>query len=323
MAFVHTVNLVTGRANEPHITSYDTAEFNKSIFGNASGAIDTPIGAEMVDYNTMRIHSGKVIMQGRLIRIEENVTVTINGEEAGMHRYDGIFLEYHKDTSTGKEWAIIAKYSGTPSESTVSPVTASAEGAEINESCTISSLRLFDVFVSGTATPQITPKCYAITLGSCKGIVACDGNGHFRPAEEGREYQAPLPFGTWTPAVSGASTYYTRSGRYAIVGNVAVIHFAVTGYCNSVIDEVIITGFPLKLDGVSAGGGVCKVVTGDVGYAFSGFRAYSSDGTSQISPYGIFGSSTISYECKYIGMKAGTFEFTGSIVAALDEQEYR
>lgn len=321
MAHVATVNLVTGRANEPHITSYDTSEFNKAIFGNASRAIDAPIEAELVDNNTVRIHQGKVIMQGRFIRIEENVIVTIDSEKSGLKRYDTIYLAYCRSTATGKEWAYIGKTVGTPAAS--NPEIPEVSEDTIDESCTESQMRLFDVFVNGTAIPVIYRKNYVTMLGSCNGILACNGNGIFQAAEAGRDYQAPLVCGIWQPNISGASgSYYTKTGRYTIVGNVAMISFAISGYNNATdLDEIKITGFPLKLDGKAYGSGICEVKTGDVGYAFSGFMMYSDDNNSYIVPRGVHGSNTISYTCYDIPMTTGTFEIGGTIIAPLDEQE--
>lgn len=67
--------------------------------------------------------------------------------------------------------------------------------------------------------------------------------------------KAALTSGSWTPAVSGAESYDHQVGTYAVVGNLAIVSFAVKGKFASEADgELSITGCPVS-PGVSAAGG--------------------------------------------------------------------
>jgi hypothetical protein len=82
--------------------------------------------------------------------------------------------------------------------------------------------------------------------------------------------------GSWTPTVSGGSSYTRRKGWYTKVGSVVTVGWDV--YCSKTTSgtKVTITGLPYTPGNYAWGGGSCSGYTGDDGVVFSGWGATSS-----------------------------------------------
>jgi hypothetical protein len=82
--------------------------------------------------------------------------------------------------------------------------------------------------------------------------------------------------GSWTPTVSGGSSYTRRQGWYTKVGSVVTVGWDV--YCSSTTNgtNVAISGLPYTPGNYAWGGGTCSGYSGDTGVVFSGWGANSS-----------------------------------------------
>lgn len=118
------INLVTGFAGVPHVSSIDHGALNTMIFGNDSFVL--PFG-EMFRANISRqdstqaeivIADGDMMMQGRHVRIATGETEKINIPMPPQHYYrkDLIVMRYAKDITSGVESCSIARLEGEEDE---------------------------------------------------------------------------------------------------------------------------------------------------------------------------------------------------------------
>ena len=118
------VNLVTGYAGVPHVSSIDHGALNAMIFGNDSFVL--PFG-EMFRANIAQqdqnqasiiIADGDMMMQGRHVRIAKGETEKINipMPDQGYYRKDLIVMRYTKDITSGVESCSIARLEGEEDE---------------------------------------------------------------------------------------------------------------------------------------------------------------------------------------------------------------
>lgn len=118
------INLVTGFAGVPHVSSIDHGALNTMIFGNDSFVL--PFG-EMFRANISRqdstqaeivIADGDIMMQGRHVRLATGETEKVNIPMPPQHYYrkDLIVLRYTKDITSGVESCSIARLEGEEDE---------------------------------------------------------------------------------------------------------------------------------------------------------------------------------------------------------------
>ena len=121
-------------------------------------------------------------------------------------------------------------------------------------------------------------------LSSMEGIVI---NKVFKPVfdwgKSDFNFNVPVNFdgaisgagitGTWTPIVSGTSSYNNRYGWYTKIGKVITIGWYVTGYFNSTKVKLTITGLKyINGDALAAGGGILyNALSRRAGEAFVGW----------------------------------------------------
>ncbi len=81
--------------------------------------------------------------------------------------------------------------------------------------------------------------------------------------------------GTWTPTVSGAASYSTQIGRYAQIGDLAIVSFTVYGtFSGSTTAQISVSGCPLTpADNNTAGGGHLSGYTAAANIVFTGWQA--------------------------------------------------
>lgn len=86
--------------------------------------------------------------------------------------------------------------------------------------------------------------------------------------------------GSWTPTLSGMSSYSYQRGRYVKIGDVAIVSFSVWGImAGSNTEQIKISGCPLiPADGGYSGGGSLSGYYTDNGAAFNNW-AVSTDGS--------------------------------------------
>ncbi len=116
------VHLVTGYAGASHITAADQGSFNAAIFGAGQYVLDrgSKLAATVVTNNQIRIADGDLLMQGRHIRLESYVDLTIDSGTQGRNRNDLIVARYTRNNSTGVEDCNIVVIKGTATTGTAS-----------------------------------------------------------------------------------------------------------------------------------------------------------------------------------------------------------
>lgn len=116
------VHLVTGYAGTSHITAADQGSFNAAIFGAGQYVLDrgSKLAATVVTNNQIRIADGDLLMQGRHIRLESYVDLTIDSGTQGRNRNDLIVARYTRNNSTGVEDCNIVVIKGTATTGTAS-----------------------------------------------------------------------------------------------------------------------------------------------------------------------------------------------------------
>lgn len=126
------VELITGHAGEPHISSDDAGHFNAGVVSSPSAwgeegpelsrraCVVLPVGSVfngvMSDANTFVIDTGDAVFQGRHVRVASPETVTIESGTQGQKRNDIVGLLY--TNSGGIESSSMHVYKGTPSSTT-------------------------------------------------------------------------------------------------------------------------------------------------------------------------------------------------------------
>ncbi|MBO7221986.1 MAG: hypothetical protein J6V37_02940 [Clostridia bacterium] len=115
------LHLVTGYGGKSHITAEDHGSFNAALLGSESYVLDrgSKFSATAVSSNTIRIHDGDLLLQGRHVRLAENsyIDLTIENGAQGAYRNDLIVARYQKNTSTGVEECSLVVIKGTAAAS--------------------------------------------------------------------------------------------------------------------------------------------------------------------------------------------------------------
>lgn len=112
------MELVTGRAGKPHITSQQDRQKHQGVWGTGAYILKTGNNLEPVvqSSNSIQIKDGALITQGALISVKVGTVdeVTIANGSQGMQRKDVIVARYtyNQGANTEKaEWAVVQ---GTP-----------------------------------------------------------------------------------------------------------------------------------------------------------------------------------------------------------------
>lgn len=96
-----TMELVDGRAGQPHIDSQDMAILHQALFGNNNYVLDCgmQLACTMQDANHALIGTGAAMIQGLAWTVTATETVKIDSGAQGMRRNDIICAHYHRDSS--------------------------------------------------------------------------------------------------------------------------------------------------------------------------------------------------------------------------------
>lgn len=117
------------------------------------------------------------------------------------------------------------------------------------------------------------------------------------------QLSASISTGSWTPTLSGMSSYSYQRGWYVKIGDVAIVSFSVWGImAGSNTEQIKISGCPLvPADGGYSGGGSLSGYYTDNGAAFNNW-AVSTDGS--FYAYGQISGSGDKWETPNIFQKA-------------------
>lgn len=112
-----TVELITGHAGAPHVSSDDAGAFNAGIVGAGCYVlnVDDGFAATLDDANHVSVGTGTAVMHGRQVRVTAPEQVNIDSGTQGQNRSDVIALRYTRD-SEGIEGASLVVLKGTPAE---------------------------------------------------------------------------------------------------------------------------------------------------------------------------------------------------------------
>lgn len=159
------MELVTGRAGTPHITSQQDRQRNQGTFGDGAYILKTGNQLDPVvqSSNKIQIKDGALMFQGALFSVKVGTVdeVTIANGSQGMQRKDLIVARYTYDAGENVESAAWAVIQGTPAAS--NPVTPEYTEGDIQAGDTTVECPVFIVTLAGInitgveMVPEIAP----------------------------------------------------------------------------------------------------------------------------------------------------------------------
>ena len=126
------IEIVTGKAGEPHVSSADDGRRIAGECGDGSYVLTTggKLVPTLVDSNTVQIATGDCILQGRHVSCTEPSTVKIANGSQGKKRVDYVCAHYTRDAAgsspTLVETMELVVLQGTPADSSPKPPTVPA-----------------------------------------------------------------------------------------------------------------------------------------------------------------------------------------------------
>lgn len=134
-----TMNLITGKAGAPHITSSDQGAMQAGLVGNGNYLLQGSDGkfpaVTMQSANKALIPVLNLVIEGRYARVTAAETVTIESGVTGQNRNDLICVEYTRD-SYNIETIALAVLKGTATSGTAADPTVPS-GSILNNSGTV------------------------------------------------------------------------------------------------------------------------------------------------------------------------------------------
>ena len=134
-----TMNLITGKAGAPHITSSDQGAMQAGLFGNGNYLLQGSDGkfpaVTMQSANKALIPVLNLVIEGRYARVTAAETVTIESGVTGRNRNDLICVKYTRD-SNNIETIALAVLKGTATSGTAADPTVRS-GSILNNSGTV------------------------------------------------------------------------------------------------------------------------------------------------------------------------------------------
>lgn len=134
-----TMNLITGRAGAPHITSSDQGAMQAGLVGNGNYLLQGSDGkfpaVTMQSANKALIPVLNLVIEGRYARVTAAETVTIESGVTGRNRNDLICVKYTRD-SHNIETIALAVLKGTATSGTAADPTVPS-GSILNNSGTV------------------------------------------------------------------------------------------------------------------------------------------------------------------------------------------
>ncbi len=134
-----TMNLITGKAGAPHITSSDQGAMQAGLVGNGNYLLQGSDGkfpaVTMQSANKALIPVLNLVIEGRYARVTAAETVTIESGVTGQNRNDLICVKYTRD-SHNIETIALAVLKGTATSGTAADPTVPS-GSILNNSGTV------------------------------------------------------------------------------------------------------------------------------------------------------------------------------------------
>lgn len=134
-----TMNLITGKAGAPHITSSDQGAMQAGLVGNGNYLLQGGDGkfpaVTMQSANKALIPVLNLVIEGRYARVTAAETVTIESGVTGQNRNDLICVKYTRD-SNNIETIALAVLKGTATSDTAADPTVPS-GSILNNSGTV------------------------------------------------------------------------------------------------------------------------------------------------------------------------------------------
>lgn len=159
------MELVTGRAGSPHITSQQDRQKHQGIWGDGAYILATgnQLEPQVQSSNKILIKDGALMFQGALFSVKVGTTdeITINNGNQGMQRKDLVVARYTYDSAQQKESAEWVVIQGEPAAS--NPVAPSGTSGNIQEGdatvdCPFMIVNLDGINVTGVdIIPEVAP----------------------------------------------------------------------------------------------------------------------------------------------------------------------
>lgn len=134
-----TMNLITGKAGAPHITSSDQGAMQAGLVGNGNYLLQGSDGkfpaVTMQSANKALVPVLNLVIEGRYARVTATETVTIESGVTGRNRNDLICVKYTRD-SNNIETIALAVLKGTATSDTAADPTVPS-GSILNNSGTV------------------------------------------------------------------------------------------------------------------------------------------------------------------------------------------
>ena len=110
------MDIVIGYQNREHVTAEQLGRTIAGLAGDGTYLLATQNGlaASMQTANQVRIDTGDVIAQGRVLTVETPETLTVESGVTGEKRVDLVVARYKKEQSTSVESAELVVVKGTP-----------------------------------------------------------------------------------------------------------------------------------------------------------------------------------------------------------------
>lgn len=176
------MELVTGRAGNPHITSQQDRQKHQGIWGDGAYILATgnQLEPQVQSSNKILIKDGALMFQGALFSVKVGTTdeITINNGNQGMQRKDLVVARYTYDSAQQKESAEWVVIQGEPAAS--NPVAPSSTSGDIQKGdttvdCPFMIVNLNGINVTGVdIIPEVAPDIPTINAALSNKINAYD-----------------------------------------------------------------------------------------------------------------------------------------------------
>lgn len=195
------MELVTGRAGSPHITSQQDRQKHQGIWGDGAYILATgnQLEPQVQSSNKILIKDGALMFQGALFSVKVGTTdeITINNGNQGMQRKDLVVARYKYDSSQNiesAEWVVIQ---GTPVAS--NPIAPTGTDGDIQAGdatvdCPFMIVNLDGINVTGVdLIPEVAPDIPTLnaSLSNIKVVSFKTGTAL------NTDYTIPLPDGCY------------------------------------------------------------------------------------------------------------------------------
>ena len=176
------MELVTGRAGSPHITSQQDRQKHQGIWGDGAYILATgnQLEPQVQSSNKILIKDGALMFQGAIFSVKVGTIdeITINNGNQGMQRKDLVVARYTYDSAQQKESAEWIVIQGEPAAR--NPVAPSSTSGDIQEGdttvdCPFMIVNLDGINVTGVdIIPEVAPDIPTLNAALSNKINAYD-----------------------------------------------------------------------------------------------------------------------------------------------------